>query len=94
MGGSDAGSAAGVVLAKGRTRVWVDGNELYWRRGRTTVTVPGARIRRVEVAGPSLAVGLFEDLQGLDAGADTGERDALVAGVDGRAETVRVEEDR
>jgi hypothetical protein len=55
--------SAGVVLAAGRTRVWVQRGALHWRRGRTTVTVPGSQIRQVEVAGQSLAVGLFEEAQ-------------------------------
>ncbi|MFE1885778.1 DUF3592 domain-containing protein [Streptomyces diastatochromogenes] len=36
---------------------------LHWRRGRTTVVVPGTRIRQVEATGKSLAVLLFEDTQ-------------------------------
>lgn len=63
VGESISGSATGVVLAYGRTRVWVERGVLHWRRGRRTVTVSGARIRRVEVAGKSLKVVLFEDAQ-------------------------------
>ena len=63
VGESIRGSATGVVLAYGRTRVWVERGVLHWRRGRRTVTVPGSQIRRVEVAGKSLEVVLFEDAQ-------------------------------
>ncbi|MGX1541373.1 hypothetical protein [Streptomyces adustus] len=61
MGESISDSGTGVVLAHGRTRLWVERGALRRRRGRTTVTVPGAQIRRVEVAGKSLEVVLFED---------------------------------
>ncbi|MFF7472748.1 hypothetical protein [Streptomyces sp. NPDC008092] len=36
---------------------------LHWKRGRTTITVPGSQIRQVEIAGQSPAVGTFEDAQ-------------------------------
>lgn len=39
--------------------MWVEHDALHFRRGRTTLIVPGEQIRRVEVAGWSLAVGLF-----------------------------------
>jgi hypothetical protein len=64
MGESNTRAATGVVLARGRTRVWVEREELHWQRGRRTVTVPGSQIRRVEVAGGSLTVVLFEDPHG------------------------------
>ncbi|MFE6020810.1 hypothetical protein ACFQ6O_30060 [Streptomyces sp. NPDC056441] len=54
---------ARVVLTTGRTRVWVERGALHWKRGRTTITVPGSQIRQVKVAGQSLAVGIFEDAQ-------------------------------
>jgi len=63
MGESNTESATGVVLAGGRTRVWVEQGALHWRRGRTTVVVPGTRIRQVEAVEKSLAVLLFEDAQ-------------------------------
>ncbi|MEU0966455.1 hypothetical protein ABZ357_13965 [Streptomyces sp. NPDC005917] len=56
MGEPKSGPAAGVVLATGRTRGWVEQNALHRRQGRTTVVAPGARIRRVEVGGQSLTV--------------------------------------
>ncbi|MER7180024.1 hypothetical protein ABT404_11175 [Streptomyces hyaluromycini] len=61
MGESKSGPAAGVVLAAGRTRVWVERDALHWRRGRTTVVAPGTLIRRVEVDGRSLTVSVSED---------------------------------
>jgi hypothetical protein len=63
VGQSNTRPAAGVVLADGRTRVWVEQGALHWKRGRTTVVVPGTRIRKVEVAGRSLAVLLFADTE-------------------------------
>ncbi|OIK28297.1 hypothetical protein VT52_006400 [Streptomyces malaysiense] len=54
---------AQVVLTGGRTRVWVDRGALHWRRGRTTVVVPGARIRRVEAVGRSLTVTVADDVR-------------------------------
>ncbi|MFD4878106.1 hypothetical protein ACFWOB_32700 [Streptomyces sp. NPDC058420] len=53
--------ATGVVLAGGRTRVWVEQGALHWRRGRTTVVVPVMRIRRVEATEKPLTVLLFQD---------------------------------
>ena len=32
---------------------------LHWKRGRRTVIVPGAQIRRVEVSGKSLTEGIL-----------------------------------
>ncbi len=61
MGESNTASASGVVLARGRTRAWVEQGALHWTRGRSTVVVPGPRIRRVETAGKSLTVYLVED---------------------------------
>lgn len=63
MGESNTAPAKAVVLAGGRTRVWVEQGALHWRRGRTTVVVPGMRIRRVEATEESLTVLLFEDAQ-------------------------------
>ena len=37
---------------------------LHWKRGRITVSVPGAQLRRVEAVGTSLTVALFEDPRG------------------------------
>lgn len=54
-------TGAGVVLTGRRTRVWVEQGALHWKRGRTTVVVPGTRIRKVEAAERSLAVLLFAD---------------------------------
>ncbi|MDV9172195.1 hypothetical protein R6V09_19040 [Streptomyces sp. W16] len=61
MGESNTGPATGVVLAGGRARVWVEQGALHWRRGRTTVVVPGTRIRQVVATEKSLTVFLFED---------------------------------
>lgn len=74
MGESNTAPAKGVVLAGGRTRVWVEQGALHRRRGRTTVVVPGTRIRRVEVAEKSLTVLLFEDTQ-ADTAMTVGHRD-------------------
>ncbi|GHB79447.1 hypothetical protein GCM10010331_78790 [Streptomyces xanthochromogenes] len=54
----------GIVLTGGRTRAWVERGALHWIRGRTTVVVPGAGIRRVEAGGKSLTVFLVEDAGG------------------------------
>ncbi|MFD0568137.1 hypothetical protein ACFQ0T_01170 [Kitasatospora gansuensis] len=61
MGESNSGSAAGVVLVNGRTRVWVRDGVLHWQRGRSSLTVPGARIRRVECAESSLQVDFLDE---------------------------------
>ncbi|MET9361537.1 hypothetical protein ABZX93_11525 [Streptomyces sp. NPDC006632] len=64
MGELNRETVTGVVLSGGRTRAWVERGALHWSRGRTTVVVPGAGIRRVEAAGTSLTVFLGEDAGG------------------------------
>ncbi|MER5561537.1 hypothetical protein ABT071_23345 [Streptomyces sp. NPDC002506] len=77
MGESNTAPAPGVVLARGRTRAWVEQGALHWTRGRRTVVVPGTRIRRVEAAGKSLTVHLVEDARDpQDARAAPASRDA------------------
>ncbi|MFI9586471.1 hypothetical protein ACIHCQ_32645, partial [Streptomyces sp. NPDC052236] len=88
MGESNAGRAAGVVLATGRTRVWVERGALHWRRGRTSVTVPGTQIRRVEVAGQSLTVGLFEEAQDGTAMTVRHRNTAMVAALGAEIEAI------
>ncbi|MFF4044578.1 hypothetical protein [Streptomyces sp. NPDC001816] len=83
MGDSSSKASAGVVLSKGRTRVWVEREALHWMRGRTTVTVPGAQIRRVEVAGQSLTVALFEGVMTL-----RHRNEAMVAAVGAEIEAI------
>ncbi|MEV6975589.1 hypothetical protein [Kitasatospora sp. NPDC093806] len=58
---SNAGTAAGVVLVDGRTRLWVRDGVLHWQRGRSSLAVPGARIRRVECTGSSLLVDYLDE---------------------------------
>ncbi|MEK2490003.1 hypothetical protein WN990_10605 [Kitasatospora purpeofusca] len=58
---SNADTAAGVVLVDGRTRVWVRHGVLHWQRGRSSLAVPGARIRRVECADSSLLVDYVDE---------------------------------
>lgn len=61
-----------MVLIDGRTRVWVEQGALWWKQGRTTAVVPGEQIRRVETAGRSLTVLLFD-------GAEAGQADAVLS---------------
>ncbi|MFF3873467.1 hypothetical protein [Streptomyces sp. NPDC001978] len=88
MGESNSEALAGVVLAKGRTRVWVERDALHWSRGRTTVTVPGTQIRQVEVAGQSLTVTLFEDAQAGRVMALRHRNEAVVAALGAEIEAI------
>ncbi|MEU6550412.1 hypothetical protein ABZ915_09000 [Streptomyces sp. NPDC046915] len=88
MGEPNTVPAAGVVLVRGRTRVWVERGALHWTRGRTTVTVPGARIRRVEVAGKSLTVALFEDQEADAAKTVRHRNETLVAALGAEIEAI------
>lgn len=91
MGESNA-VPAGVVLATGRTRVWVERGALHWRRGRTTLTVPGAQIRQVKVAEQSLAVGLFEEAQADTALTVRHRNTAVVAALGAEIESIMSDE--
>lgn len=77
-----------MILARGRTRVWVERGALHWRRGRTDVTVPGVQIRQVEVVGRSLAVGLFEGAQAGTVMTIRHRNEAAVAALAAEIETI------
>ncbi len=53
-------AVAGVVLVRGRTRIWVADGQVHWQEGRTTTVVPGAGVQRVECSGQQLTLELFE----------------------------------
>lgn len=87
MGQSSTRPAAGVVLAGGRTRAWVEQGALHWKRGRTTVVVPGTGIREVEAAGRSLTVLLFADTQ-VEALTVRHRNEAMVAALGAEIEAI------